>query len=196
MKRRVMIEYDDAAPGVRAVYDDVLKIPGMTELPNWIKALGSNENVLKGAWTNYKSVVLTGDVPLLLKQLILFVISMRRGNRYCSASHGHTALSLDPTLTCDDLYSLARGEAFASLPPAFKAAIDTVTSAALDPQSVESGQLPLEQSLRTVGFSDEEIDELMGQAELGLMMNAIMSIWDIPAEKDLPPPTQAITSTG
>ena len=99
-------------------------------------------------------------------------------------------------MSCDDLYSLAQGQAYATLPPAFKAAIETVTGAALNPQAIETGQLPLEQRLRAVGFTDDDIDELMGQAELGLMMNGIMSIWDIPAEKELPPPSQAARATG
>ena len=194
MKRRVMVGYDDASPAVQALYDDVLATLGATELPNWLMALGTNEHVLRGAWTNYKSVVLTGNVPPLLKQLILFVISINRGNRYCTASHGYAALSLDPTLSCDDLYSLAQGRAYAALPAAFKAALETVTAIALNPQAAESGEIKLEERLHEAGFGNREIDELMAQAELGLMMNTIMSIWEIPPEKELPPPSPAVAA--
>ena len=192
MKRHTLVEYADASPPVRAIYDDVLATIGapVSGLPNWIKAIGNNANVLKAAWEKYKNVVFAGDVPLLLKQLILFVISMKAGNRYCSASHGHMALSLDKTLSCDDLYSLARGQAFPTLPPAFQAAISLVTQAAAYPAGIEDDGFDFEDELRAVGFSELEIDELMAQADLGVMMNTLTSIWHIKPEVELPPPTR------
>ncbi len=196
MKRRTLIEYADASPAVRAIYDDVLTTIGapVEGLPNWIKAIGNNEHVLKAAWEKYKNVVFAGDVPLLLKHLILVVISMRAGNRYCSASHGHIALSLDRSLSCDDLYSLAQGKAFPTLPPAFQVAISTLTQAVVDPAGVEDEGFDFENELRKAGFSELEIDELLSQADFGVMMNQLTSLWQIKPEVELPPPSKALAT--
>ncbi len=191
MKRKVMVAYDDASPAVRAVYDEGMSVMGLSAVPNWMKALGTNEHVLRATWEKFRHVVLMGKVPLLLKQLILFVISVQEDNVYCTAAHGHAALSLDPSLSCEDLYSLARGEAYASLPQTYQVAIQVVTRAALDPTGL-SEPVDFEQRLRTVGFSESDIDELFAQADFGVMMNAITRIWEIPADAEFPPPAQAL----
>jgi len=187
MKRRVLVEYADACAGVRAVYDEALAVLGATNVPNWMKAMGMNEHVLRATWEKFRHVVLTGSVPPLLKQLILFVISVREGNRYCTAAHGFAALSMDETLSCEDLYSLARGAAYDGLPPAFQVAIELVTRAALEPAVVESEHFDFEARLRRAGFGETEVDELMAQADFGVMMNAITRIWEIPPDREFPP---------
>ena len=47
LMKSLPVEYADASPGVQAVYDDVLQTMQRTDLPNWIKYLGSNEKILK-----------------------------------------------------------------------------------------------------------------------------------------------------
>jgi len=187
MKRRILIEYVDATPAVRAVYDEAMSVMSLSGVPNWMKALGGNEHVLRATWEKFRHVVLLGRVPLLLKQLILFVISVKEDNIYCTAAHGYAALSLDPLLGCEDLYSLARGHAYATLPQTYQVAIEVVTRAALDPTGLDQHE-DAERRLRGAGFSESEIDELLAQADFGVMMNAITRIWDIPADKEFPPP--------
>ncbi len=186
MKRRVLIPYADANPGVRAIYDEGMAVMGLATVPNWMMAMGTNEHVLKANWEKFKHVVLTGSVPLLLKQLILFVISINTGNRYCTAAHGHAALALDETLTYQDLLSLAEGRAYATLPSSFQVAIELVTRAALQPKDVDGAHFDFEGRLRDEGFTEQEIDELMAQADFGVMMNAITAIWDIPVDQEFP----------
>ena len=188
MKRRTMVEYADASDAVRAVYDEGMATMGLSGVPNWMKAMGNNETVLKANWEKFRHVVLQGNVPPLLKQLILFVISVREDNRYCTAAHGYAALDLDKTLSCEDLYSLASGAALQRLPKAFQVAIDVVSRAALKPAEVAGADFDLERRLRDAGFSEHEIDELLAQADFGVMMNAITSIWDIPPDREFPPP--------
>ena len=77
MKRRSVVEYAEASPQVRAIYDEVKKVIGAPNVPNFLKALGVNENVLRATWAKLRYAVLAGEVPMLLKQLILFNISVR-----------------------------------------------------------------------------------------------------------------------
>ena len=186
MKRRITVEYTDAAPAVQAIYNEGMQLMGLTSVPNWMKAMGNNEFILKANWEKFRHVVLEGSVPQLLKQLILFKISINVGNRYCTAAHGHAALSLDKTLSYEDLLSLAEGKSNSTLPRAYQVAIEIVTRAALNPKLVASKDFDFEERLRDEGFSEHEIDELMAQADFGVMMNTITDILDIPPDKEFP----------
>ena len=193
MKRRVLISYADASPGVQAIYDEGMALMGLAQVPNWMMAMGTNEYVLKANWEKFKHVVLTGSVPMLLKQLILFVISINTGNCYCTAAHGHAALALDTTLSYQDLLSLAEGRAYTTLPRSFQVAIELVTRAALHPQDVADELFDFEDRLRDEGFTELEVDELMAQADFGVMMNTITAILDIPVDQEFPPKSDTVT---
>ena len=91
-----------------------------------------------------KGTLIEGEIPELLKQLILFKISIKAGNEYCTSLHAHAALNLDPTLTYDDLVALSGGDCTASLPPSFPVAIEIVTRASIDPKSVEDAEWDFE----------------------------------------------------
>jgi hypothetical protein len=172
MKRRTMIEYQDASPEVKAIYDEIMKVTGSTTVPNILKALGNNGNVLRATWSKVRYAVLEGEVPLLLKELILFNMASRAGDEYCTAFHGNTALNLDKSLSCDDLIRLSQGKGYDRLPRSFKIAVDVVTQAALNPKSVAAEEFNFENQLRDEGFSESEIDD----------------IFDVPPEGPFPPP--------
>ena len=187
MKRHIHVEYQDAPPKVQAIYDEIKSLTGAPDVPNVFKALGTNENTLLAAWSKLRFTVLAGDVPMLLKQLVLFNISARAHNEYCTALHGNLALSLDKTLSCDELLRMSRGNVIERLPRSFQVAIDTVTRAALNADVLASDELPLDSRLREEGFSEREVDELLGLASLGTMMNTITGIFEIPIEQPFPP---------
>ncbi len=187
MKRQTLVEYKDASREVQAIYDEIKEIMGSPAVPNFLKALGNNENVLRAIWSMTKHTMIEGEIPSLLKQLILFKISIKAGNEYCTALHGHAALNLDPTLSYDDLIKLSEGETSTKLPASFRVALEIVTQAALQPKSVADEDFDFEDQLRDDGFSEREIDELMAQAYFGVMMNTFIDSFDIPWESPFPP---------
>jgi alkylhydroperoxidase family enzyme len=132
MKRAVLVEYDQASPSIRAIYDEIMEATGKPDVPNIMKALGNNENALRAVWTMFRNTVIEGEIPNLLKELILFRISIHAGNEYCRSLHAHAACTLDPTLTYRDLRAMAEGESLKGLPASFQAAIDLVSCMALN----------------------------------------------------------------
>lgn len=187
MKRQTLVEHKDASREVQAIYDEIREIMGSPTVPNFLKALGNNENVLRAIWSMTKHTMIEGEIPSLLKQLILFKISINAGNGYCTALHGHAALNLDPTLSYDDLINLSDGKTSTRLPASFQVAIKIVTQAALQPKSVADEDFDFEDQLRDEGFSEREIDELMAQAYFAVMMNTFIDSFDIPWESPFPP---------
>jgi len=188
MKRATYVEYDEASPAVKAIYDEIMETLGEPDVLNMFKVLGNNATVLRAVWLMMKGTLVEGDIPLLLKQLILFRISVNTGNRYCEALHAHTACNLDPTFTYDDLIALSEGKELKKLPSSFQTAIDVVSRAALQSKTLADDGFHFEEMLRDEGFSEREIDELMAQAYVGVMLNLFVDTYDIPL--DVPLPTQ------
>ena len=189
MKRKTLVEYEETSPEVRAIYDEIMDTMGSPSVLNSLKALGHNPHVLRGVWSMLKSTLIEGEIPELLKQLILFKISTVAGNLYCTALHGHAALNLDPTLTYDDLVALSGGACSANLPPSYPIAIDIVSRASLEPKSVEDPDWDFEEQLKDEGFSESEIDELLAVGYFSVMMNMLTDTYDVPRESPFPPPT-------
>ncbi len=189
MKRSTLVEYEDASPEVRAVYDEIMDTMGSPSVLNFLKALGSNPHVLRAVWSMLRETVIEGEIPALLKQLILFKISITVGNQYCTSLHGHAALNLDPTLTYDDLVALSKGACSADLPPSFPVAIDIISRASVDSKSVEDSDWDFEGQLRDEGFSESEIDELLAVGFFSVMMNMFTDTYDVPWESPFPPPS-------
>lgn len=187
MKRATLVEYEDATPEVRAIYDDAMETLGTQKTLNLLMALGHNPKILRAVWSMLKNTLVEGEVPALLKELILFRISIHAGNRYCTSLHGHAACNLDPSLTYDDLMALAEGEATEKLPHSFQVALDVVAQAALEPKSLADEDSQFESRLRDAGFSESEIDELLAQGFLGVMLNRLTDAYDFPPEEPFPP---------
>jgi alkylhydroperoxidase family enzyme len=186
MKRKTLVEYDDASPEVQAVYDDIMSTMGVPGVLNSLKALGHNPIVLRGVWTLLKSTLIEGEIPELLKQMILFKISVIAGNEYCTSLHAHAALNLDPTLTYDDLMTLTSGDCSANMPPSYPVAIDIVSRASLEPKTIEDEEWDFEDQLRDEGFSESEIDELLAVGYFSVMMNMLVDAYEVPWEAPLP----------
>jgi len=179
----MLVEYDQATPTVQAIYDEVLEATGRPDVLNMLKVLGHNERALRAVWTMLRNTVLEGEVPELLKQLILFRISIHARNEYCQALHAYRACTLDPTLTYNDLRAMAEGDSLPTLPRSYQAAIEIVSRMALEPGSVADDRFAYEDQLREEGFSESEIDELIAQAYFAVMMNTFTAAYDIPPEQ-------------
>jgi alkylhydroperoxidase family enzyme len=187
MKRTTLVEYDEASPGVQRIYDEIMETLGTPDVLNVFKALGNNENALTGVWGMLKATLVKGEIPSLLKELILFRISIKAGNEYCTSLHAHNACNLDSNLSYDDLMSLAEGQANAKLPAAFQVAMEVVSRSALDSKSVADDSFELEEELRDAGFSEAEIDELLSIGYFSVMMNSLVDSYELPWEAPFPP---------
>jgi alkylhydroperoxidase family enzyme len=183
MKRTTLVEYDDASPEIQAIYDEFMEITGAQKPLNVLLALGNNENALRAVWSLLHSILLQGDIPALLKELILFRISIKAGNQYCTSLHAHSACSLEPSLSYEDLVALSEGEANAKLPESFQVALDVVSRAALQSKSMADEDFDFEEQLRDAGFSESEIDELLAIGFMGVSLNTMTDSYDIPREE-------------
>ena len=82
-----LIEYADASPEVRAVYDDIMRTRGTDWVNNFWKALANDPASLKRIWENAKQVMAPGALDPLVKEMIYVAVSATNGCEYCTYSH-------------------------------------------------------------------------------------------------------------
>ena len=86
-----LIEYDDASPDVRAVYDDIMATRKVDWVSNFWMALASDPPTLKRTWESVKQVMAPGALDPLTKELIYIAVSVTNNCEYCINSHTASA---------------------------------------------------------------------------------------------------------
>ena len=81
------IEYAEASPAVRAVYDDIMATRKIDWINNFWKVLAHDPATLKRTWESLKQVMAPGAVDALTKEMIYLAVSVTNGCEYCTASH-------------------------------------------------------------------------------------------------------------
>ncbi|MEI7446365.1 MAG: carboxymuconolactone decarboxylase family protein [Burkholderiales bacterium] len=85
-----LVDYEDAPPEVRAVYDDIMATRGTDWVNNMWKALAHHPPTLARVWSEVKAVMAPGGaLDPLTKELIYIAVSVTNGCDYCI--HSHTA---------------------------------------------------------------------------------------------------------
>ena len=82
-----LIEYADASPEVRAVYDDIMRKRGTDWINNFWKALANDPALLRRTWENVQQVMAPGALDPLVKEMIYVAVSATNGCEYCTYSH-------------------------------------------------------------------------------------------------------------
>ncbi|KAF0093520.1 MAG: hypothetical protein E1N59_2789 [Puniceicoccaceae bacterium 5H] len=176
-----IVSYAEASPQVREVYDDAMKTLQLPFVLNWFKCQGSNAVLLKGNWAKLKNTLLEGEVPNVLKQLIIYNVSKLRGCEYCARAHAIFADSMssmisdEPGFRATDLDS-------PQIPESYKLAVSLTSKAALHPQAFSDEDFA---ALKAAGFSEDEVMELLAQADLVNMLNTIADLSGIRIDNEL-----------
>lgn len=82
-----LIEYDDASPEVRAVYDDIRAARRTDHVNNFWKALANDPATLRRTWAQTKEVMAPGALDPLVKELIYLAVSVTNNCEYCTHTH-------------------------------------------------------------------------------------------------------------
>ena len=91
MNATAPVEYADASPQVRAVYDDIKKTRNVPDVNNFWKYLARDPATLKRTWESIKEIMAPGALDPLTKEMIYLAVSATNGCSYCIASHTASA---------------------------------------------------------------------------------------------------------
>ena len=86
-----LIEYKDASPEVRAVFDDIMATRKTDWVNNFWKALAHDPVTLKRTWESIKQIMAPGALDALTKEMIYVAVSVTNQCGYCIASHTASA---------------------------------------------------------------------------------------------------------
>lgn len=86
-----MIDYGEASPEVREVYDDIMRTRGTDWINNFWKALAHDPATLRRTWESIKQIMAPGSLPVVTKEMVYLAVSVTNGCPYCIASHGAAA---------------------------------------------------------------------------------------------------------
>jgi len=84
-----LIEYAEAVPEVRAVFDEIMHARGTDWINNFWKAIANDPALLRRTWDNVKQVMAPGALDPLVKEMLYVAVSASNGCEYCI--HSHTA---------------------------------------------------------------------------------------------------------
>ncbi len=82
-----LIEYEDASPEVRSVYDDIMAIRQTGRVNNFWKALAHDPATLRRTWESVKQIMAPGVLGPLVKEMVYVAVSVTNQCGYCIASH-------------------------------------------------------------------------------------------------------------
>ena len=82
-----LVEYNDASPEVRAVYDEIMALRKTDWINNFWKALANDPTTLRRIWDNVRQVMAPGALDPLTKEMIYVAVSVSNNCEYCTYSH-------------------------------------------------------------------------------------------------------------
>ena len=85
------IEYRDAIPAVRTVFDDIKRTRRVDDVNNFWKYLAHDPVSLKRTWDSVKEIMTPGALDAVTKEMIHLAISVTNGSGYCIANHSAAA---------------------------------------------------------------------------------------------------------
>lgn len=92
-----LIEYEDASPEVKAVFDDIRAVRQTDHINNFWKALAHHPDTLKRLWSSIKEVMAPGEIDSVTKEMLYIAVSIANSCDYCI--HSHTASAFAKGMT-------------------------------------------------------------------------------------------------
>jgi len=82
-----LIEYAEADPEVRAVFDDIKQTRNIPDVNNFWKVIANHPPTLRRTWESLKAIMRSGALDPLTKEMLYLAVSVAHGCEYCIASH-------------------------------------------------------------------------------------------------------------
>ena len=111
------IDYSDASPEVRAVFDDIKRTREIKDVNNFWKCLARDPATLKRTWESIKEIMAPGALDARAKEMIYLAVSVTNGCGYCIASHNAAARKAGPNIRVDSEPKVPASQGHLSVSP-------------------------------------------------------------------------------
>jgi len=162
-----ILKPSDASDKVKAVYQEFHTRMSFPTPPNFIMTQGHSPALARGTWELVQNVLVSGQVPRWMKELIFVAISNDRDCRYCTAAHIACCrmLGVKPELL-DLMVSNVHGITDLKLRDIILFSI----KCSRNPQNISAKDY---EQLRQHGVTQSEIMEIIGMSALAVYANII-----------------------
>jgi uncharacterized peroxidase-related enzyme len=162
-----LLQPREAPKEVIAVYEEFYRRMSFPSAPNFIMTQGHSPTVARGTWDAVRNILVIGEIPRWIKEMMFVAISQERNCRYCTAAHIACCRMLG--VTPDLLEDLVRD--VNSLPdPKLRAMILFALKCSRDPRSLAEEDYA---QLRQFGLRQSEIVEVIAMAAFAVYANII-----------------------
>ena len=161
----------NAAASQEALFKQINDAFGVA--PNMFKAIGNSSAALESMWASFGALG-NGVLGAKLGEQIAVLVADINRCEYCLAAH--TALGLNAGVSAKEMSAAQAGN---SSDPKVQAALDF--SAKLVKERANVSQSDIE-GVRSAGFSDEEIAEILAHVALNIFTNYTNVAFDVPVD--------------
>ena len=155
-------------PELEALYKDLnAKGFAMNGVPmNFFTSQSIRPDILKATWLFVQSMLIQGQLPRTVKEMIIVAISVQNNCGYCETVHAGALQMMG--VASDVVNSCVRDPLNAPIPAAHQHMINFALKVNTDPTSVTDADY---ETLRDYGMSDEEILEVVSMASFAQFLN-------------------------
>ncbi|MCE2914706.1 MAG: peroxidase-related enzyme [Rubrivivax sp.] len=171
MNRIPLIDRNATSPDRKALLDSIHAAFGSS--PNMFRAVANSPAALKSMWSAFGALG-SGVIAPNLGEQIAVAVADRNACEYCLAAH--TALGRKAGASAEEMQRAQAGE---SADPKTQAALRFALKLVNERGQVDDADV---QALRAVGFSDEEIVEILAHVALNLFTNYVNVAFAVPVD--------------
>ena len=171
MNRIPLIDRAHTSPDRKALLDQIHGAFGAT--PNMFRAVANSPAALQSMWAAFGALG-SGTLSAKLGEQIAVAMANRNACEYCLAAH--TALGRKAGATADEMAAAQVGSASDA---ATQAALNFALKVVEQRAQITADDV---QALRTAGFSDEAVMEILAHVALNLFTNYVNVAFDVPLD--------------
>ncbi len=171
MSRMPLIDPGHTTPDRQALLAPIQQAFGVT--PNMFKAVANAPAALKSMWAAFGALG-SGSISPRLGEQIAVAVADRNACAYCLAAH--TALGRKAGASAEDMAAAQAGQ---SADPQTAAALNFALQLVEQRGRVSAAAV---QALRSAGFSDEQVVDIVAHVALNLFTNYINLSLDVPVD--------------
>ena len=166
-----------ASKEVLAVYEEFYTRMQFPSAPNFIMTQGHAPTVARGTWDLVRNVLVSGELPRWIKEMMFVAISYDRNCGYCTAAHMACCrmLKVDP-----EWIELSARSVQAIPDPKMRDMMLFALKCSREPQSLTAPDFA---RLRLHGLSDKEILEIISMAGLAVYANILADATGMEADE-------------
>ena len=166
--KTISAQFEDGqvTPDIQSTFEKVAEALEAPFTPHFFQVWALSPESLQGIWPVMRHILCGGKVSRKLKEMMFVAISSLKDCKYCEDAHNAFCTSIG--VPNDQIQSLIENHSIEVGDPKEKAAIDFAVKLAKDSNADTAEDI---QQLQALGYSEEEIMEIIAMSGMGVFYN-------------------------